>query len=49
LGFALLFFIGFPLAAEETVNTNFPDAFKEKEKGWPNYSFEPHLNIGFSF
>ncbi len=31
------------------VNTNFPEAFKEKEKGWPNYSFEPHLNIGFSF
>lgn len=31
------------------VNTNFPDAFQEKEKGWPNYSIEPHLNIGFRF
>lgn len=31
------------------VNTNIPDAFQEKEKGWPNYSFEPHLNIAFHF
>ena len=31
------------------VNTNFPDAFQEKEKDWPNYSFEPHLNIAFNF
>lgn len=31
------------------MNTNFPDVFQEKEKGWSNYSIEPHLNIGFSF
>jgi len=32
------------------VNTNFPEEFKQKEKGWPNYQpFEPHLNIGFTF
>ena len=32
------------------VNTNIPDAFRQKEKNWPNYQpFEPHLNIGFSF
>jgi hypothetical protein len=32
------------------VNTNFPDAFQQKEKNWPNYQpFEPHLNIGFRF
>jgi hypothetical protein len=32
------------------VNTNFPDAFRQKEKNWPNYQpFEPHLNIGFRF
>jgi hypothetical protein len=32
------------------VNTNFPDAFQQKERDWPNYQlFEPHLNIGFAF
>jgi len=31
------------------VNTNFPEAFQQKEKNWPNYSLEPHLNIGFRF
>jgi hypothetical protein len=32
------------------VNTNFPDAFQQKEKNWPNYQpFEPHLNVGFRF
>ena len=32
------------------VNTNFPDAFQQKERNWPNYQpFEPHLNIGIRF
>ncbi|PKL09490.1 MAG: hypothetical protein CVV51_03490 [Spirochaetae bacterium HGW-Spirochaetae-7] len=32
------------------INTNFPDAFQQKENNWPNYQpFEPHLNIGFRF
>jgi hypothetical protein len=32
------------------VDTNFPEAFRQKEKNWPNYQpFEPHLNIGFRF
>ncbi len=31
------------------VNTNVPDGFQEKDKDWPKYNFEPHLNIGFRF
>jgi hypothetical protein len=32
------------------VNTSLPDAFEQKERGWPNYFlFEPHLNVGFRF
>jgi hypothetical protein len=32
------------------VNTNFPEAFRQKERAWPNYQpFEPHLNLGFRF
>jgi hypothetical protein len=32
------------------VNTNFPDAFQQKENNWPNYQpLEIHLNVGFRF
>ena len=31
------------------INTNFPASFREKEDRWPNYMFEPHLNLGFRF
>jgi hypothetical protein len=31
------------------VNAGFPQSFREKEDRWPNFSLEPHLNLGFRF